>query len=36
MYQAVLFIISYRVTFKYHARKAIRAAYEERFPVLEK
>lgn len=36
MYQAVLFIVSHRRIFKHHARKTIRAAYEERFPVSEK
>ncbi len=36
MYQAVLFIVSHRAIFKYHARKTIRAAYEERFHVSEK
>ncbi len=36
MYEAVLFIVSHRAIFKYHARKNIRAAFEERFHVSEK
>lgn len=36
MYQAVLFIVSHRAIFKYHARKTIRAAYEEKFHISEK
>jgi hypothetical protein len=36
MYEADLFIIFHRAIFKYHARKNIRAAYEERFHVSEK
>ena len=36
MYEAVLFIVSHRGIFKYHARKTIRTAYEERFDVSEK
>lgn len=36
MYEAILFIVFHRAIFKYHARKNIRAAFEERFHVLEK
>jgi len=36
MYHAVLFVVSHRSVFKYHARKIIRVAYEERFHVSEK
>ena len=36
IYQAVLFVVSHRAIFKYHARKTITAAYEERFHVSEK
>ena len=36
MYEAVLFVVSHRGIFKYHARKTIRTAYEERFDVSEK
>ena len=36
IYQAVLFVVSHRAIFNYHARKTITAAYEERFHVSEK
>jgi len=36
IYNAVLFVVSHRAIFKHHARKTIRAAYEERFYVSEK
>ena len=34
--QAVVFVVSHRAIFKYRARKAIRAAYEDRFTVSKK
>jgi len=36
MYQAILFIVSHRAIFKYHARKTIRAASEKRIAVSKK
>ena len=36
IYQAVIFVVSHRAIFKYRARKAIRAAYEDRFSVSKK
>ena len=36
IYQAVIFVVSYRAIFKYRARKAVRAAYEDRFLISKK
>jgi hypothetical protein len=36
VFNAVKFVVSHRATFKFAARKRIRAAYEERFIISEK